>query len=127
MNFQSRICCFSNKTSRITIIPEYSSILINYVSSRFVTTPAPKLNKTEVTQNIAKKFEKVSLQKFPLVRNDEFDIKKFSKINEIVTQCSDEFLDNKPTYFPSISMILNQTMPVESLAALKKWEVKKTK
>lgn len=83
--------------------------------------------KTNIVLDISKKFKNVPLVDFPLIKPEKFNLSNYEKIEKAFNQCCDANLDNNPNRYPSITAILNQTMPPESLAALKKWEMEKIK
>lgn len=88
---------------------------------RFLTT------KTNIVLDISKKFKNIPLVDFPLTKPEKFNLSNYEKIEKAFNDCCDNNLDNNPNRYPSITAILNQTMPPESLAALKKWEMEKIK
>ena len=81
--------------------------------------------RTNIISAIAKEFNNVPLEDFPIGKIE--NLSNYDTVHKVNNECHTKYLDHNPSYYPSISTILNQTMPPESVNALKRWEEEKIK
>lgn len=80
--------------------------------------------RTKVIKHLAQNYSNVKLAKVPLAKSNRFQLSNHKEIEQALVSIN-SFGDDNPNNYPSITTILNQTMPPESMIALKKWEQEK--